>query len=304
MNNTIRTALTYAAKGWHVLPLRPNSKRPAIPTHTQSDCDRSDPLCINGHRGWNERATTDPAQIASYWASNHNGLAIATGPSNLVVIDIDTAKPGAHHCGFDSLDALQHATGQTLPPTFVVHTPSGGQHRYYRLAQGSSAPCTASRLGPGIDTRGRGGYIVAPPTRLTHGAYHVTNSQPAAPAPRWLLDQLTTTPSPVASPPGPLPVGHLSSYIAAAVEGETRRILDAPIGQRNNALFLAAIALGQLVGGGHLDEHHALDVLHHAARRQTRHHTEGFDARQSVATIQSGFRRGLSEPRQLQPSTS
>ena len=78
-------------------------------------------------------------------------------------------------------------------------------------------------------------------------------------------------------------------------------MVSAPIGERNQALFLASISLGQLVGGGLLDETDALEVLDDAARSQTQVPGDGYDQRQATATIRSGFERGVREPRQVKP---
>ncbi len=66
-------ALATAERGWHVFPLVPGEKRPAV-------------------RSWNERATTDPDRITRCWTAGAYNIGIATGPSRLVVVDLDTPK--------------------------------------------------------------------------------------------------------------------------------------------------------------------------------------------------------------------
>ena len=70
----LHAALEYAARGWHVIPLRPTGtardrKRPAFPDHTQDTCTGRDPRCARAgrHVTWAERATTDPDRITRAW---------------------------------------------------------------------------------------------------------------------------------------------------------------------------------------------------------------------------------------------
>ena len=70
----VRAALTYAARGWHVFPLVPNTKRPAV-------------------IAWEERAPRDPDRVRRTWSNTAYGIGIACGPSRLVVIDLDVPKP-------------------------------------------------------------------------------------------------------------------------------------------------------------------------------------------------------------------
>lgn len=311
MTSVAGTALGYAARGWHVFPLAPCSKRPAIPSHRSSECDGSDPYCWDGHRGWEKRATTDPDEINAFWGPGRHGVAIATGPSHLMVLDIDVAKTPDRASGRASLEALEARHDARLPRrTFTVRTPSGGEHRYFRLTgdQYGLATTTTGCLGPGLDTRGRGGYVVAPPTALGPGRrYAVTCDAAPVPVPDWLIAAIIGEPAPPhhqhrAGRPGPgYLVRQVDRYVQAAIDGETDRVVSAPIGERNQTLFLASIALGQLVGGGLLDETDALEVLDAAARSQIQVPGDGYDQRQATATIRSGFERGVREPRQVTP---
>ncbi|GHJ43306.1 hypothetical protein Cs7R123_06480 [Catellatospora sp. TT07R-123] len=105
-------------------------------------------------------ATTDPQRIAAMLRAVPRGLlAIRTGAvSGLVVVDVDHG-----HGGMATLRGLVDR-GLT-PPTRYVRTGSGGLHLYYRHP-GIAVPCDQGlRLGPGIDVRADGGYVVAPPSR-------------------------------------------------------------------------------------------------------------------------------------------
>jgi hypothetical protein len=225
----------------------------------------------------------------------------------LLVVDIDVSKDDRSPTGLQTLTELETDIGQRLPAhTFTTTTPSGGQHRYFRLtaAQARLPLTTTGRLGPGLDTRAKGGYVVAPPTSLgMAGRYRVVCDYPPAPAPTWLIDRLLTSDF-ANSTPGRIVrsasvVDNADRYVAAAINGETERIVGAPVGQRNQTLFLASIALGQLVGGGMLDEDQATAALHRAARSQHEVPGDGYDRRQATATIRSGIDRGRRRPRTL-----
>ncbi|MER7272062.1 bifunctional DNA primase/polymerase, partial [Micromonospora carbonacea] len=106
MPDLLAAAIAYAERGWHVFPLRPDTrtadeddaKRPAFPSRCTADrCDLTDPRCkmAGRHVGWEERATTEPARIRRAWSARPYGVGIACGPSGLVVVDLDVPKhPG------------------------------------------------------------------------------------------------------------------------------------------------------------------------------------------------------------------
>jgi hypothetical protein len=136
-------------------------------------------------------ASVDPSAIRR-WMDETSGLAnigIATG-DGLIVVDID-AKSG----GLESLAALLEHFGE-LPLTKTVATGGGGKHFYYSYPAGLSIGNKTAIL-PGIDIRGSGGYVVAPPSVHASGQQYRWESpddQPLAPAPDWLLQMLVTPP--------------------------------------------------------------------------------------------------------------
>lgn len=105
-------------------------------------------------------ATLDPALIRRWWERwPHAGVAVRTGAeSRLVVVDVDR-----HSGGFTSLGQLQRRHGR-VPPTPVTLTGGGGRHYWFRHP-GHSVANSTGRLGAGIDIRGDGGYVMAPPTK-------------------------------------------------------------------------------------------------------------------------------------------
>ena len=163
-------ALAYAARGWRVFPLLPNSKLPA----TQHGC---------------KDATTDLEAVRRLFTRNSGNIGIATG-NGLVVIDLDVKSD---RNGLEAWHALC-APQEALQDTFECLTPSGGRHLYFRLPQGIVVQNSASKLGAGIDVRGEGGYVVAPPSTIDGKAYawELSNPPQLPATPAWLLALLTT----------------------------------------------------------------------------------------------------------------
>jgi hypothetical protein len=141
-------------------------------------------LCENGKTpifsdGWKELASTDPKRVANMWKGHERcNIAIRTGEpllgGFLVVVDTDEkdGKPGRQ-----SRSDLEVTLG-ALPPTLCVNTPSGGMHEYFisPWPVGNSQ----SKLGPGIDIKGRNGYVVAPGSVIDKKPYTLSQSHPPA----------------------------------------------------------------------------------------------------------------------------
>lgn len=183
MTETLPTALDYAQHGWRVVPIRPGEKRPAL-------------------NNWQNIATTDTDTITEWFTGPYkdHGIGIATGPeSGIFVLDVDITDTKA---GDETLHDLEQIHGQ-LPATLTSITGSGGWHLLYNYPPDIEIRNDAGRrLGPGLDIRGVGGQIVAPPTIHPNGnSYEWDDScQTIADAPQWLLE-LLTTPEPTQPPP-------------------------------------------------------------------------------------------------------
>ncbi len=161
------------AYGWRVFPL--HGLRDGRCTCDQKDC-KSPAKHPRTPRGCLD-ATTDQAQITTWWQKwPHANVGIATG-GGLIVVDIDP-----RHGGDDTLVDLCKALGE-LPDTVEVKTGSNGRHLYLAIprhdphtGEVQAAPVevrnSAGALGPGVDVRGEGGYVVAPPSvHLSGRAY-------------------------------------------------------------------------------------------------------------------------------------
>lgn len=128
---------------------------------------------------WSKRATCDLKQIAAWWGRWPNAnIGCATGPSGLVVIDTDVKPDGT---GEDTLRGLP-----PLTPTRMARTPSGGVHRFYWDDFGEVAS-TRGKIGPHVDTRAVGGYVLLPPSRTPKGRYAWIDRRPVAPVADWVI---------------------------------------------------------------------------------------------------------------------
>ncbi|QOF73632.1 bifunctional DNA primase/polymerase [Aminobacter sp. SR38] len=135
-------------------------------------------------------ASKDRATIERWFSNTTYNIGIATGAvSGIVALDIDP-----RHDGHETLAALEDRHG-TLPLTWRFLTGGGGEHILFRHP-GDKIANSAGALGRGIDVRGDGGYIVAPPsTHICGRPYaisvdHHPDEVPLADLPEWLLDQL------------------------------------------------------------------------------------------------------------------
>jgi hypothetical protein len=329
----LAVALDHAACGWPVFPLHPGGKRPAL--HAEARCPRT-AACASGHLGWEQRATTDPDRIREAWTAGARSgrafnIGLPCGPAGLVVVDLDTPHPDDPAdivpqrwaergvvTGADVLVALAADAGEQVPPTRTVDTPSGGRHLYFLAptrpdgAGGHAAVVlrnTAGDRGRGlgwkVDTRAHGGYVVTAGSITTGprgGQYEVTDDRPPVPLPGWLTARLLP-PAPPPAPTGSIRTGtgRAARYVHAAITAETERVHGAPAGQRNACLYVASVALGQLVAGGALAEHDARAALLSAAGRHLA--LGAYSPRQAEQTITSGLRAGAHRPRTITDAT-
>jgi hypothetical protein len=302
-----------AGRGWPVFPLAPGGKHPAPEVfHRLDRCPATGP-CRDGHRGWEQRATIDPAAITAFWTAHprHN-IGLATGPAGLVVIDLDVPKPGEPLpedcirgevvCGAQMLARLAADHDTELPDTWTVATPSGGTHLYFTTPPGVELRNTKGgdrgSLGGLIDTRAGGGYVVAPDSEVAGGAYELIWDLSPAELPGWVVQRLAARPSTAISAPRQVASAKISGYVAAALDGEADRVAQAPSGTHNRAQYIAAGALGQLVGGGHLDYDTALARLLDAAAGHIAGPC-GCTEHGVRAAFVSGLRYGMDRPRRL-----
>jgi hypothetical protein len=245
MNDRQDAAIRYARSGWPVFPAKADAKEPAT-KHGVLD------------------AETDPHTVARWWARHPDAnVAIATGAPGPTVLDVDVAhgKPGPK-----SLNEAIRA-GLVPSPMASVRTPSGGQHHYYL----GDEQRNGSLPQHGLDLRGVGGYVVAPPSTVGGRPYVVVShsAEPASIDFAAIREHL----SPQAERPAWQPqdaaqaVAHLAGWVA-----------ELPEGNRNAGMFWAAC---RAVEAG---DDQALDAIARAAV------STGLDERSVGATIASAQR--------------
>jgi len=168
----LESALALARQGFLVFPITPGAKKPPI------------------IEGWPRAATTDEAQVRSWWAQWPEAN-IGIHCDGLLVVDVDPKKGG-----YESLTELESQL--QLDATLEVETPSGGRHIYYRC--GEHIRNGVDVLGPGLDVRAAGGYVVGAGSHTPAGAYRVVIGDPLADAPAELIERLRARPVDTTAP--------------------------------------------------------------------------------------------------------
>ena len=172
----IDAAITYADKGWHVLPACQYTKKPLL-------------------TDWPNQATTDDRSIVRCWLKTYPtaGIGVLTGPrSGFFVVDIDVKQDT------NGEDSLRDRFSDDFKPDFDNHlaqtTPSGGIHLLFKWDE-TLAVRTRAGILPGVDTRGLGGQIVVAPSQRDGKRYQWNDlTLPVAEIPPW-VKQLVAEPS-------------------------------------------------------------------------------------------------------------
>lgn len=290
----LEAALAAARRLGPVFPLYPDSKAPAI-------------------KDWENRATRDETEIVTWWEAMPYNIGVACGPAGLVVLDLDTvhgAPPPDDWAGLnithgrDVLRILAERAGQPDPvDTFTVTSPGASEHRYLLappdIELRNTAGAAGRGLGPYLDVRASGGYIIAAGSaRKINGRrqyYRISRDVPLAPLPPWLVT-LLTPPPPLEREPVRLTTGRrIDAYVQKALDEEAGRVASAGSGTRADTTFRAAAKLGELVGAEVLDETVATQTLLSAARGHVG--VDGWTEKESLHHIGNGIARGRLNPR-------
>jgi len=293
-NNSFKAAaLAHAKNGFYVIPLVENSKRPLI-----SD--------------WQNRATTNPLQIDSWWTKHPNAnIGIACEVSNLIVIDLDTSKGAVPPSSWNDLgvkngedvfrEICKKAGDAQLFETYSVKTPSGGKHLYFYDQTIAIKQGTEVNGWWRVDTRSRGGYIVAEGSSLfdsvSGGTDHyrsVGNHSVVLNFPTWLRDELspkairdTFVSSSSDSTFNVSSNPTFSIEFAEQVLSERCTLIrNTPEGRRNQSLIKHATYIGKIIGMGSLNEKMASESLLEAAI------FSGLAQFESINAIKAGIKYG------------
>lgn len=225
-------AVTYAEAGYAVFPLAPGDKPP---------------LTSNGFKD----ATTDLAQVCAWWEKWPDANIGWALPPTIVCIDVDPRNGGV---GTRNLLEAQHGS---LPPT-KEHITGGddgtgcGRHRFYRI-DGIDPASLRGKLGPGVDVKHLGGYVVLPPSVHPSGRRYVDATPGIAPVPLprpWRAAVVKAAPTVPVRPVIPAREAGASrkrSYALTGLANELRALANTAEGGRNVQLNTSAFKCARFV---------------------------------------------------------
>jgi hypothetical protein len=145
-----------AIDGLYPFPCQVNGKRPA---------------CPNGFRD----GTNDLEQIDRWWSEADYNIGVSPGACGCTVLDVDPPR------GVETLATCELEHG-LLPRTRTFKTPRGGSHYWFR----GKCKSTVGTLGPNLDTRSYGGYVLLPPSTTPDGTYTLEDDTEIADVPGWI----------------------------------------------------------------------------------------------------------------------
>jgi hypothetical protein len=289
MSALLDAALGYAACGIPVYPVHwprriPGGAGLACSCRRGPGCERpaKHPLVRHGVKD----ATSDPDRIGRWWRRwPQANVGLATG----IVFDaLDIDDPA----GLAALRQLQEAAGPWLPGPLVA-TGGGGWHSWFTpTGLGNRPPHGLDH----IDWRGRGGCVLAPPSRHISGRSYRwlvgLDQAPLPEVPAALRVRLDPDPPPLTRPadattlPAPdHPYGRTVLAAELAVLGR------ATPGHRNHTLNRTAFKVYRYVASGVLDEQDVTLAFTTVAR------AIGLNAVETARTLDSARTAGLANPR-------
>ncbi|MGW3783089.1 AAA family ATPase [Micromonospora chokoriensis] len=282
----VTDALTYAADGFYVFPVR-------------YDTEGEEKKNFTALPDWRNTSTTSPDQIRKWFGPGGewegDALAIDCARSGLVVVDLDVSKGKRGPEEWAALDAS---------PTWRVRTPTGGEHWYYR--EDPARPVgndQSGKLAPGVDVRGLGGLVIAPPTVDGRGAYRWVEGMPQRSelptVPPVVVERMTKRTAeqparerhaPAAAPSTTYNRTPWTPHQAdREINHELDRLASVQPGSRNGELNNAAMRLGHFVPH-YLPMDTAVALLTERARGIR------LDESEILPTINSGLSAGMRTP--------
>lgn len=267
----LHEALSYARRGIPVFPCSTLNKEPLVGSDRDADGHKIDKT------GGFYKASTDENQIRAWWSQFPNamiGLRMGEA-SGIWAIDPDIPKTPLGADGVLNWDRLQQEHGYA-PATRVHRTPTGGLHLLFKWRSDKPVTTREGKLrGLGINVRGNGGYIIAPPSQNAGGArYEVYDASEIADAPDWLYDLILDSDESRQAPSDEswaLPhhddgqSGSRQRYAEAVMHNACTRLSQmGPNSGRNIELNRTAFLLGKLVADGSLREGAVVRALNRA----------------------------------------
>ena len=232
----IAAAIGWAGRGFAVFPLMPRGKVPlgALAPHGLKDASR------------------DRGIIADWWRREPSAnIGLRTG-GGFFVIDLDGP------------DAVKWFANAKAPRTLTVKTRSGF-HLFFSTTV--SVPNSAGRIAPGVDVRGQGGYVVAPPSVHPAGdLYTIARDLPIAAPSRWLVEAAMPDEGSVPAP-APMPTWRSEDAKLRAIPSILSLLANAREGERNRITFWAACRFNEMVRDGLITQGLAEELLLQGARR-------------------------------------
>lgn len=293
----LQEALAMAALGWKVFALGPtgfpypNCKTCRNTCAVVSDYEECDHLvCHATYAG-----TSDPERLMAMWEHFPQSLiGIRTGKvSGLIVLDFDvhtTLKDGA--AGY----AMMMKNGW-LYKTVSAKTGGGGGHLYYKHPGNISVPNdNRGKLGAGVDVKGEGGYVIAPPS-AKRGKLPYSWVPGYSPWER----SLTTMPEPTLmaiTKSDNRPMKFDGTWtVTLGDNAKVKRYWEAALdlaqttthGSRNECLYVAACRGGEMIATEQLSEDQVTEILEDAGRKN------GLTDSEIRQTIRSGLNRGAND---------
>lgn len=243
--------------------------------------------------------TLDEDQVRRDFGGQLRNVAVfvggCTGPDGARLLVMDSDRPGA-------LEDVANALGHEHTPTMRVRTAKGTHDYYWTPAD--------AKLGNGLgalkgkfdgDVRAGNAYVISVGSVHATGVVYALEDpdMPPVMAPDWLLTALQerATRPVVPATAAVISADRYDAYTRKVIQDECDAIASAPDGDQNNQINTGAFNLGTLVGvvGGPLSESEARELLLAAARAGN--HPEG----RALATIDSGLRAGIAQPRPWPP---
>jgi hypothetical protein len=265
----------------NVFPVRPGSKVPAI-------------------TGWQTSV-----RLLEMWPAVERGINRWGAPAGPVngwwVLDVDI-----RHGGDLSLALLcdQHpGFSEMLDRAHCVMTPSGGFHYYFKW----SALCagiknTAGKLGPGLDIRTEGGYVLVPPTAGYVARRDSAGGLILEDAPAWLLEKLgggfAGPAKPKAGSSGEEPIRDTFNYAARAMASAIEEVQTAADGTRDHTMNRNAYNLGRLIEPCGLDRDKVVDEFITACIEA------GYTPHKVTDCVNRAVDAGMQNPREVAPTVA